>query len=72
MVYIDLFCFMKQISCLGTLIDGVPIVDLPPKTIQLNKVDFSIEERAFYTKLEADSQTQFKVDLFCIIYLVLN
>ncbi|KAF7808400.1 helicase-like transcription factor CHR28 [Senna tora] len=44
----------------GTLIDGEPIISLPPKTIQLNKVDFSIEERAFYTKLEADSRTQFK------------
>ncbi|XP_028767009.1 helicase-like transcription factor CHR28 [Neltuma alba] len=44
----------------GTLIDGEPIVNLPTKTIQLNKVDFSIEERAFYTKLEADSRTQFK------------
>ncbi|KAI9084982.1 hypothetical protein K1719_032974 [Acacia pycnantha] len=44
----------------GTLIDGEPIVNLPPKTIQLHKVDFSIEERAFYTKLEADTRTQFK------------
>ncbi|KAK7343294.1 hypothetical protein VNO77_11934 [Canavalia gladiata] len=44
----------------GTLIDGKPIITLPPKTIQLSKVDFSIEERAFYTKLEADSRTQFK------------
>ncbi|KAF7808412.1 helicase-like transcription factor CHR28 [Senna tora] len=44
----------------GTLIDGEPIINLPPKTIELNKVDFSIEERAFYTKLEADSRTQFK------------
>ncbi|XP_061362746.1 helicase-like transcription factor CHR28 isoform X2 [Gastrolobium bilobum] len=44
----------------GTLIDGKPIINLPPKTIQLSKVDFSIEERAFYTKLEADSRSQFK------------
>ncbi|KAK4261884.1 hypothetical protein QN277_004821 [Acacia crassicarpa] len=44
----------------GTLIDGQPIINLPPKTITLNKVDFSLEERAFYTKLEADSRSQFK------------
>ncbi|KAB1212461.1 putative SWI/SNF-related matrix-associated actin-dependent regulator of chromatin subfamily A member 3-like 2 [Morella rubra] len=44
----------------GTLIDGEPIIKLPPKTIHLTKVNFSTEERAFYTKLEADSRTQFK------------
>ncbi|KAK7280653.1 hypothetical protein RJT34_25719 [Clitoria ternatea] len=44
----------------GTLLDGKPIITLPPKTIQLSKVAFSIEERAFYHKLEADSRTQFK------------
>ncbi|KAG2665283.1 hypothetical protein I3760_15G001100 [Carya illinoinensis] len=44
----------------GTLIDGEPIIKLPPKKINLTKVNFSIEERAFYTKLEADSRTQFK------------
>ncbi|XP_040997126.1 helicase-like transcription factor CHR28 isoform X2 [Juglans microcarpa x Juglans regia] len=44
----------------GTLIDGEPIIKLPEKKINLTKVNFSIEERAFYTKLEADSRTQFK------------
>ncbi|XP_050232274.1 helicase-like transcription factor CHR28 isoform X2 [Mercurialis annua] len=44
----------------GTLIDGEPIVKLPPKTICLTKVDFSAEERAFYTRLEADSRSKFK------------
>ncbi|KAJ7942610.1 Helicase-like transcription factor CHR28 [Quillaja saponaria] len=44
----------------GTLIDGKPIIKLPPKTIRLTKAEFSIEERAFYTKLEADSRSQFK------------
>ncbi|KAG4984687.1 hypothetical protein JHK87_029436 [Glycine soja] len=44
----------------GTLLDGKPIINLPPKTIELSKVDFSIEERAFYTKLESDSRLQFK------------
>ncbi|XAR53171.1 DNA helicase [Bertholletia excelsa] len=44
----------------GTLIDGEPIISLPPKTTCLTKVDFSAEERAFYLKLEADSRSQFK------------
>ncbi|KAJ4832268.1 Helicase-like transcription factor chr28 [Turnera subulata] len=44
----------------GTLIDGEPIVKLPPKLINLKKVDFSKEERVFYTRLEADSRSQFK------------
>ncbi|KAG2315951.1 hypothetical protein Bca52824_019073 [Brassica carinata] len=43
-----------------TLLDGQPIINLPPKTINLSKVDFSVEERSFYTKLEAESQSQFK------------
>ncbi|KAM7261686.1 hypothetical protein ACFE04_020763 [Oxalis oulophora] len=43
-----------------TVIDGKPIINLPPKSIELNKVDFSAEERAFYTQLEADSRSQFK------------
>ncbi|RRT51015.1 hypothetical protein B296_00048200 [Ensete ventricosum] len=45
----------------GTLIDGEPILKLPPKSICLKKVDFSHEEREFYLKLEADSRQQFKV-----------
>lgn len=44
----------------GTLLDGEPIINLPPKTIHLTRVDFSTEERAFYNKLEADSRSQFK------------
>ncbi|KAF2323802.1 hypothetical protein GH714_036988 [Hevea brasiliensis] len=44
----------------GTLIDGEPIIKLPPKSICLTKVDFSMEERAFYTQLEADSRSKFK------------
>ncbi|KAF5196853.1 Helicase-like transcription factor chr28 [Thalictrum thalictroides] len=44
----------------GTLLDGEPIINLPPKSICLMKVDFSIEERSFYSKLEADSRSQFK------------
>ncbi|KAJ6739798.1 TRANSCRIPTION TERMINATION FACTOR 2-RELATED [Salix purpurea] len=44
----------------ATLIDGQPIINLPPKSICLSKVDFSAEERAFYTRLEADSRSKFK------------
>ncbi|KAL3502348.1 hypothetical protein ACH5RR_036797 [Cinchona calisaya] len=44
----------------GTLLDGKPIITLPPKTTRLTKVDFSAEERAFYNKLEADYRKQFK------------
>nr|GEV46580.1 helicase-like transcription factor CHR28 [Tanacetum cinerariifolium] len=43
-----------------TVIDGQPIITLPPKTIKLSSVDFSTEERDFYSKLEADSCSQFK------------
>nr|XP_010924058.1 helicase-like transcription factor CHR28 isoform X2 [Elaeis guineensis] len=45
----------------GALIDGKPIITLPPKTVTLKKVDFSMEERAFYSALEAESREQFKV-----------
>ncbi|KAL5982995.1 hypothetical protein ACLOJK_017075 [Asimina triloba] len=45
----------------GTLIDGEPIIQLPPKSVFLKKVDFSAEERSFYSKLEADSRSQFKI-----------
>ncbi|KAJ4980414.1 hypothetical protein NE237_031251 [Protea cynaroides] len=45
----------------GTFIDGQPIINLPPKSIELKKVDFSKEEREFYSRLEADSRAQFEV-----------
>ncbi|XVF44603.1 hypothetical protein PTKIN_Ptkin02bG0137500 [Pterospermum kingtungense] len=44
----------------ATLIDGEPIIRLPPKSVNMSKVDFTAEERAFYTQLEADSRSQFK------------
>ncbi|KAI3472979.1 hypothetical protein Pfo_030030 [Paulownia fortunei] len=44
----------------GTLIDGEPIITLPPKKVHLTRVEFSLEERTFYNKLEADSRKQFK------------
>jgi SNF2 family DNA or RNA helicase len=45
----------------GTLLDGEPIISLPPKSVELKKVEFSQEERDFYSKLEADSRAQFQV-----------
>ncbi|PON71009.1 Cdk-activating kinase assembly factor [Parasponia andersonii] len=44
----------------GTLLDGEPIITLPPKSVELKKVDFSKEERDFYSRLEADSRAQFE------------
>ncbi|XP_074269916.1 helicase-like transcription factor CHR28 isoform X2 [Silene latifolia] len=44
----------------GTLLDGEPIINLPPKSVKLKKVEFSQEERDFYTRLEADSRAQFQ------------
>ncbi|KAK3433163.1 hypothetical protein EUGRSUZ_D00684 [Eucalyptus grandis] len=44
----------------GTLLDGEPIINLPPKLVELKKVEFSKEERDFYSKLEADSRAQFQ------------
>ncbi|KAK9706683.1 hypothetical protein RND81_07G144400 [Saponaria officinalis] len=44
----------------GTLLDGEPIINLPPKTVKLKRVEFSKEERDFYTRLEADSRAQFQ------------
>uniref|UniRef100_A0A0D9X514 RING-type domain-containing protein n=1 Tax=Leersia perrieri TaxID=77586 RepID=A0A0D9X514_9ORYZ len=43
-----------------TMIDGQPIINLPPKTINLDKVDFTKEERNFYLTLEERSRQQFK------------
>jgi len=55
-----------------TLINGKPIINLPPKTINLNKVDFTQEERSFYLMLEERSRQQFKVGYvfkFHLLYL---
>lgn len=43
----------------GTMLDGKPIITLPSKTISLKKVDFSMEERSFYSTLEEESRQQF-------------
>nr|GEV93332.1 helicase, C-terminal [Tanacetum cinerariifolium] len=44
----------------GTLINGEPIISLPPKTIMLKKVDFTAEEHGFYQSLEAEARAQFE------------
>ncbi|XP_078445931.1 helicase-like transcription factor CHR28 isoform X2 [Wolffia australiana] len=44
----------------GTLIDGEPIINLPPRIINLKKIYFTTEERTFYSNLEADSRQKFK------------
>uniref|UniRef100_A0A1J3GKA5 Putative SWI/SNF-related matrix-associated actin-dependent regulator of chromatin subfamily A member 3-like 2 n=1 Tax=Noccaea caerulescens TaxID=107243 RepID=A0A1J3GKA5_NOCCA len=44
----------------GSLLDGKPIISLPPKSIELRKVDFTDEERDFYSNLERESRNQFK------------
>ncbi|MCO5586329.1 hypothetical protein L7F22_040268 [Adiantum nelumboides] len=41
-------------------IDGEPIITLPEKVVALEQVDFTPEERAFYTTLETQSREQFK------------
>ncbi|KAJ4798439.1 hypothetical protein LUZ62_049685 [Rhynchospora pubera] len=45
----------------GSLLDGKPIISLPPKTVSLKKVRFSPDERSFYSALESESRAQFKV-----------
>ncbi|GJN26356.1 hypothetical protein PR202_gb14282 [Eleusine coracana subsp. coracana] len=56
------FCFLKyEPYCkFETLIDGEPIIKLPPKMIELSKIDFTQEERAFYLALEEGSRQKFK------------
>ncbi|KAE8720301.1 glucose-induced degradation protein 8-like protein isoform X1 [Hibiscus syriacus] len=44
----------------GTLLDGKPIINLPPKVVELKKVEFTKEERDLYSRLESDSRAQFK------------
>ena len=45
----------------GTLLDGEPIISLPPKSVELKKVEYLEEKQDFYSRLEADSQAQFQV-----------
>ncbi|KAF3779367.1 Helicase-like transcription factor [Nymphaea thermarum] len=59
----------------GSFIDGQPIINLPPKSICLKKVEFSLEERIFYSNLEAESRLEFKPyceQLECYICIALS
>ncbi|CZS91523.1 related to DNA repair protein RAD16 [Rhynchosporium graminicola] len=42
-----------------SLIDGKPIITLPPKTEEIQHVVFDDDERAFYSALESKTQMQF-------------
>jgi SNF2 family DNA or RNA helicase len=42
-----------------SLIDGKPIINLPPKTEEIQHVVFSEDEQAYYTALETKTQLQF-------------
>jgi SNF2 family DNA or RNA helicase len=42
-----------------SLIDGKPIINLPPKTEEIQHVVFSEDERAFYNALESKTQLHF-------------
>ena len=45
-------------ACRGA--DGAPIVSLPPRTVRVVRLDFSAEERDFYTALHSRSRAQFE------------
>lgn len=42
-----------------SLIDGKPLITLPPKTEEITHVVFSEDEKAFYSALEGKSRIQF-------------
>ncbi|KAL8153806.1 hypothetical protein V2J09_011566 [Rumex salicifolius] len=43
-----------------TKINGQPIINLPPKKVHIRSKEFTLEERKFYSELEADTRKQFK------------
>lgn len=43
----------------GSLIDGKPIIVLPPKTEEIQHVVFNEDEQSFYQALETKTQVQF-------------
>ncbi|VFQ89533.1 unnamed protein product [Cuscuta campestris] len=43
----------------GTYIDGEPVITLPPKRVELKKVEFTHREREFYRRIEAGYCAQF-------------
>ena len=64
----------------ATLIDGRPIVDLPPRTVEIREVAFDESERDFYSALENNACTLFntfvkagwKANYFHILVLLLK
>ncbi|KAL8139848.1 hypothetical protein V2J09_005869 [Rumex salicifolius] len=44
----------------GTKLDGKPILNLPPKYINMESLEFTFEERDFYATLELESRVKFK------------
>ena len=48
-------------------------MNLPPRIVKLQQAEFSLDERTFYTNLEAESRAQFQVSicstLLCYIAL---
>lgn len=56
LLFLRVRCF-----CAASFIDGKPIVNLPPRIVNLQQSEFSLEERSFYSNLEADSRAQFQV-----------
>ncbi|CAL5070161.1 unnamed protein product [Urochloa decumbens] len=42
------------------LLDGEPIIKIPPKTVHMSKIDFTKEERAFYLYLEENSRQKLR------------
>ncbi|KAJ6292496.1 hypothetical protein OIU78_024635 [Salix suchowensis] len=51
---------VEEVVLQELFLTGKPIINLPPRIVELKKVDFTEEEREFYTRLEIDSQAQFK------------
>lgn len=51
-------------------------MNLPPRIVKLQQAEFSLDERTFYTNLEAESRAQFQVSicstLLCYIALCLH
>ncbi|MCL7024010.1 hypothetical protein MKW94_023321 [Papaver nudicaule] len=43
-----------------TLIDGKPIITLPPKSISMMKIELSTKERSFYSQLEETASIKFR------------
>lgn len=50
---------MALLKIHGQLLDGKPLVELPSKTVELCKLDFSQEERDIYKMVEMKSQAIF-------------